>query len=221
MSHYENPNTNRNSPLSRQSENESKRMKYAMERGYGSDTDNRSGLNQFELGRRASRDYDQNYIGDRSSIDDEDVSNERERWSAQRFQSDSPRQPSIDFRTQLSRSNYDGREQGYRSPEAQYQTASARGKGPKGWKRPDERIREDVCHTLERDHVVDATEIEVSVQNGVVTLSGHTETRSAKRRSEDIIENIAGVLDIRNELTVNRSFFQQAKDFILGESLNE
>ncbi len=92
------------------------------------------------------------------------------------------------------------------------------GKGPKGWKRSDERIREDVCERLERDGRVDASDIDVSVQEGVVTLSGRVEDRPTKRHAEDIIEYLPGVKDVRNDLTVDQSFFTQAKEMIMGKS---
>lgn len=92
------------------------------------------------------------------------------------------------------------------------------GRGPKGWKRSDDRIREDVCERLERDAHIDASEIDVTVNEGVVSLSGHVETRRAKRHAEDIIENLAGVRDVNNSLTVDQSLFDQAKEFFTGES---
>lgn len=76
------------------------------------------------------------------------------------------------------------------------------GKGPKGFKRSDERIREDVSEALFNDHDVDASDIEVKVQNGEVTLSGTIESRIMKRQAEDCVEHISGVIDIRNELRV-------------------
>lgn len=92
------------------------------------------------------------------------------------------------------------------------------GRGPKGYKRSDERIREDVCECLERDSYVDASEIDVAVKEGVVTLSGSVEDRRTKRHAEDAIENISGVKDIKNELSVDQSLFQQAKELFTGES---
>lgn len=92
------------------------------------------------------------------------------------------------------------------------------GKGPKGWQRSDENIRERVCDMLERDHSLDASEIEVTVKEGMVTLSGKVDQRSSKRRAEDIIENIPGVKDVKNEITVDKSLFQQAKEMFTGES---
>jgi len=92
------------------------------------------------------------------------------------------------------------------------------GRGPKGWRRSDERIKDEVCEILEREPQVDASEIEVDVNQGIVTLRGHVDSRLAKRRAEDCIEDCPGVKDIRNELSVDQSLFQQAKELITGES---
>lgn len=77
-----------------------------------------------------------------------------------------------------------------------------RGKGPKNYKRSDERIREEILDRLTDDPYVDASEIEVSVQAGEVSLAGIVDARSAKRRSEDIVESVAGVTHVENRLKV-------------------
>ena len=77
---------------------------------------------------------------------------------------------------------------------------SHRGRGPKGYMRSDERIREDVSDALSDDPLVDATEIEVLVVGGEVTLSGTVESRFAKRRAEDCAERISGVNHVQNNL---------------------
>lgn len=82
---------------------------------------------------------------------------------------------------------------------------SHRGKGPKSYTRSDERIREDVCEYLTHDERVDATNIDVKVESGVVILSGTVDDRMAKRRAEDIAESCAGVKDVRNEIRLDRS----------------
>jgi osmotically-inducible protein OsmY len=46
------------------------------------------------------------------------------------------------------------------------------GKGPKGYKRSDDRIREEVCECISQQGHVDASEVEVRVQGGEVTLTG-------------------------------------------------
>lgn len=82
---------------------------------------------------------------------------------------------------------------------------SHRGKGPKNYSRSDDRIREDVCEYLMQDADVDASEIEVKVASGEVTLSGTVNSKDEKRRAEDAIERISGVKDIHNELHVESS----------------
>ncbi len=82
--------------------------------------------------------------------------------------------------------------------------ASYRGRGPKNYQRSDERIREDVCERLMMDHDVDATDIEVSVENAIVTLNGSVDERHAKRLAEDIAESVRGVKDVQNNIRVTR-----------------
>lgn len=77
-----------------------------------------------------------------------------------------------------------------------------RGKGPKGWTRPDSRIREEICEMLEQNPAIDASEIEVSIENGIVTLEGQVEDREVKRLAEDCVEQVAGVKDVQNRLTL-------------------
>jgi hypothetical protein len=76
------------------------------------------------------------------------------------------------------------------------------GKGPKGYKRSDERIREDVSDILERNGELDASEIEVVVVAGEVTLQGEVTQRRDKRLAEDLIEDLPGVKDVHNRLRV-------------------
>lgn len=78
-----------------------------------------------------------------------------------------------------------------------------RGKGPKNFLRSDERIREAVCEALSDDDNVDASEIEVQVKGGEVTLVGTVEDRHAKRAAEDCVEHVPGVKDVQNQLKVH------------------
>lgn len=77
-----------------------------------------------------------------------------------------------------------------------------RGKGPKDYFRSDDRIREDACDRLTDDGRIDATDVEVRVQQGEVTLSGSVADRNAKRRAEDCVERISGVKQVQNNLRV-------------------
>lgn len=78
------------------------------------------------------------------------------------------------------------------------------GRGPKGYTRSDERIREDASERLYADAHVDASEITVVVQNGEVTLVGSVETRRQKHRAENLVDSVPGVKDVHNQLRVTR-----------------
>lgn len=77
-----------------------------------------------------------------------------------------------------------------------------RGRGPSGYKRSDARISEDVHDRLTEDPFVDASQIEIKVAEGEVTLDGQVDTRTAKRRAEDIVEAVSGVSHCQNNLRV-------------------
>jgi osmotically-inducible protein OsmY len=78
------------------------------------------------------------------------------------------------------------------------------GQGPQGYQRSDARIEEDVCEHLTHHGMLDATGIQVQVENGEVTLTGSVESRQAKRLAEDILDGVSGVRDIHNHLRVQR-----------------
>jgi osmotically-inducible protein OsmY len=79
---------------------------------------------------------------------------------------------------------------------------SHRGKGPSGYVRSDERIRELVCEALTDDHDIDATHIEITVKNGEVVLGGTVEDRRQKRMAEDCVEHVSGVKDVQNQIRI-------------------
>src|SRR5579884_1892353 len=76
------------------------------------------------------------------------------------------------------------------------------GRGPKNYRRSDERIQEDINERLTRHGDVDASEIEVEVHNGEVTLRGSVDHRNTRRLAEDIAESVSGVKQIHNQLRV-------------------
>jgi hypothetical protein len=80
------------------------------------------------------------------------------------------------------------------------------GRGPRNYKRSDERIREDVNERLTRHPELDAVDVDVRVSNCQVVLMGVVEDRRAKRLAEDIAEDVWGVDDVRNELKVRHGF---------------
>jgi hypothetical protein len=74
------------------------------------------------------------------------------------------------------------------------------GLGPRGYRRSDANIEEDVCDLLTQHGQVDASDIEVKVENGEVTLTGMVNDRRSKRLAEDLAESISGVVDVHNHL---------------------
>jgi osmotically-inducible protein OsmY len=80
-----------------------------------------------------------------------------------------------------------------------------RGRGPKGYTRSDERIREDVSDRLTDDPLVDASDIEIAVSGGEVTLTGMVDSRESRRRAEDCAERISGVTHVQNNIRVRRA----------------
>lgn len=79
-----------------------------------------------------------------------------------------------------------------------------RGRGPKGYRRSDERIRDDVNDRLTDDPWLDAQGIEVTVQDSEVTLSGSVRSRDDKKRAEAITETVSGVDHVQNNLRLDR-----------------
>lgn len=82
------------------------------------------------------------------------------------------------------------------------QLGEFRGRGPRGYRRSDERIKEDVCQCLTDDSHIDASNIDVAVTDREVVLTGSVETRYEKRHAEDLIERLPGVHDVINSLRV-------------------
>jgi hypothetical protein len=78
-------------------------------------------------------------------------------------------------------------------------------RGPKGYKRSDERLKEDICEQLMLCTSVDSSEVTVEVQSGKVTLEGTVPERQMKHVIEDIADNCAGVEDVENRVRVSRS----------------
>jgi BON domain len=76
------------------------------------------------------------------------------------------------------------------------------GRGPKGYRRSDERIHEDVCERLMEHPSIDASDVEVSVNEGDVTLTGLVESRAIKHLTETMTETVPGVKEVHNHLRV-------------------
>ena len=85
------------------------------------------------------------------------------------------------------------------------------GKGPKGYRRSDERLQEQISDALTDEDTLDASDIEIKVEGGDVTLSGTVSSRYCKRLAEDIAERCSGVKDVTNQLRIKREDDTQSK----------
>ena len=108
--------------------------------------------------------------------------------------------------------------QGYGSPGMVYSyvVTTFTGRGPRGYRRTDERIQEEINEELTRHPEIDASEIEVEVRDGEVTLSGTVEERKDKRLAEDIAERCSGVNDVHNRIKVKRGLGQKISNMLTG-----
>jgi osmotically-inducible protein OsmY len=77
-----------------------------------------------------------------------------------------------------------------------------KGKGPRGYQRSEERIKEDVCDRLCDHPAVDATNINIEVSGTEVVLTGTVSSKEEKRRAEDIAEGVSGVRNVENRIRV-------------------
>jgi predicted amino acid-binding ACT domain protein len=96
------------------------------------------------------------------------------------------------------------------------------GRGPKNYRRSDERIREEVCERLMQGGI-NAEEVDVQVKDGQVTLAGTVENRQDKREIEDLADEVLGVKEVQNQLRVQKasSFARSDKSSNTGGSSNQ
>jgi hypothetical protein len=77
-------------------------------------------------------------------------------------------------------------------------------RGPKGYQRSDERLREDISERLMYAMEIDSSEVTVNVSDGRVTLDGTVPDRYMKHAIEDLVDECPGVQDIDNRVRVQR-----------------
>ena len=97
-----------------------------------------------------------------------------------------------------------------------------RGRGPTGYTRSDDRIREDINDRLTDYDYIDATNISVEVQGGDVILTGTVNSRYEKRLAEDITDDISGVKNVENRLRVNtaQNYGQGSSAYSTGSEIS-
>jgi osmotically-inducible protein OsmY len=85
-----------------------------------------------------------------------------------------------------------------------------RGKGPKGYQRTDDRLRELICERLTEDPEIDPGDVSITVASSRVTLEGSVDSRRTKNAIEDIVEQF-DVSDVQNNLRVSREAVSSAQ----------
>lgn len=78
------------------------------------------------------------------------------------------------------------------------------GKGPKGYRRSDRRIEEEINERLTFHPYIDASDVQVSVDHGEVTLSGTAPDKRSKRLAEDTAYMGRGVQEVHNRIKIQR-----------------
>ena len=92
-----------------------------------------------------------------------------------------------DFRTPAPETGRDGKTGGSADGEASRH-------------RPDDRVRAAVAHELARDGTIDAAQVLVAAEDGVLTLTGEVPKGWMKARAEDVAARVQGVREVRNLL---------------------
>lgn len=68
--------------------------------------------------------------------------------------------------------------------------------------RLDSQVREDICECMAADPLLDASDIEVQVDDGSVTLTGTVADQQELYRARDLAEQVHGVKEVCNGLTI-------------------
>lgn len=82
------------------------------------------------------------------------------------------------------------------------QRVSQRGRGPRA-ARSDHAIADELYHRLTEDETLDASEILLGVEDGVITLTGEVPVRSMKHRAEDLAGQVRGAREVVNRIRVD------------------
>lgn len=77
-------------------------------------------------------------------------------------------------------------------------------RGPKGYQRSDERLREDISERLMRAMHIDSSDVSITVTDGKVILEGTVADRAMKHAIEDLADACPGVQDVENRIRVRR-----------------
>lgn len=70
----------------------------------------------------------------------------------------------------------------------------------------DEKVKNKVSRAIFKDRLIDQSDVKIEVVNGNVTLVGKVSSRDLKVFAEKAIEDILGVKQIYNQLTIKPNY---------------
>ncbi len=82
----------------------------------------------------------------------------------------------------------------------------------------DQQLQSDVMDELKWDPILNASEIGVSVKNGVVTLSGYVNTYSKKLAAENAVKRVKGVKAVAEDIEVRFGVNDHRNDTEIAEA---
>ncbi len=95
-------------------------------------------------------------------------------------------------------------EEQFRSERREEEGRRQTNNGPRGRRKSDESLREEIREILTADPELEAIDIEVEVEGGAVTLRGAVVDSDARLLAEELVESLAGVREVHNRLRVER-----------------
>jgi osmotically-inducible protein OsmY len=95
-------------------------------------------------------------------------------------------------------------EEQFRAERREEQGRRQTNSGPRGRRKSDESLRQEIREILTADPELEAVDIEVEVEGGAVTLRGTVVDPDARLLAEELVESLAGVREVHNRLRVER-----------------
>lgn len=199
--------------------------------------DNRSGIENYSRGMSSrDRDYERSNYGYGGSSRYNEPRYSRSDYNARDYEAGGSSRYGSDYSNDYTdygdydRNRYDEEDRGWwdkasdevaswfgdedatrrRRIDARRKEGDFTGRGPKNYKRSDERIKEDINDRLSFYSYIDASDVDIEVNNGEVILTGTVIDRWSKRRAEDIAESVSGVNNVENRLRVKREDYSSA-----------
>jgi osmotically-inducible protein OsmY len=95
-------------------------------------------------------------------------------------------------------------EEQYRAERREEQGRQGTGRVKRGQRKSDASLAQEIHEILTKDPELDATDVEVEVDGGAVTLTGEVHDPHARLLAEELVESLPGVREVHNRLRVAR-----------------